>query len=629
MPTPRTMARWRTVFIELRSLTCASDRPPRGVRIRTTRVANGHRGRPAGRGGRIYQRVTTAARGPRLARRSHRPGRMTHLLADLRLAARSLARAPLFTFVAVVSIALGIGANTAVFTLARPGGAAAAAGPAARRAGPDPRPRRGELRRRHRATAPSCRGRCSAISRTRPPGFDGVVGRVSRRCTSATRAAASAPTASWSRATSSRCSASSPRAGPRSSRRPTTHAGRAPAGGARLRLLAPALPRPRRRPRPGGPINGHPFTVIGVAAAGLLRPRARRAERRLRAGDDAAAARPGMAEDRRPALPLGPGLRAAAARARRRAGAGRAAAALQRDPPDGSAGARLPARLGRDRRRSSSPREVHVVDGATARPAARAAGAVADDPDGRRRRRAADRLRQRRQPADRPRRRARARAGAARGRSAPAAPGAGCWSPKPGPRRRRQRVRPVLATWGAGCCGRLLDLRRARRRDASPDCAIVAFTTAIAIPTALLVRALAPALRAAKAACRPPSKAAGGGVVREQPRLRKTLVVAQVALSFLMLVTAGLFVRSLDNLLRVHPGFATAQVTSFTVDLERSGYEDARSQPSPQPCSSGCGAAGRRRRRFRHVRHPGGRRLGHGLHRRGLSPKPGEAPARW
>ena len=66
-------------------------------------------------------------------------------------------------------------------------------------------------------------------------------------------------------------------------------------------------------------------------------------------------------------------------------------------------------------------------------------------------------------------------------------------------------------------------------------------------------------------------------MVREQPRLRKTLVVVQVALSFLMIVAAGLFVRSLDNLLRVHPGFSTAQVTSFTVDLERSGYGKPRS----------------------------------------------------
>ena len=42
---------------------------------------------------------------------------MRQFLADLRLAARSLARAPLFSLVAIVSIALGIGANTAVFTL--------------------------------------------------------------------------------------------------------------------------------------------------------------------------------------------------------------------------------------------------------------------------------------------------------------------------------------------------------------------------------------------------------------------------------------------------------------------------------------------------------------------------------
>src|SRR5918992_615007 len=42
---------------------------------------------------------------------------MPHLLRDLRYACRGLLRAPLFTLVAVVSIALGIGANTAIFTL--------------------------------------------------------------------------------------------------------------------------------------------------------------------------------------------------------------------------------------------------------------------------------------------------------------------------------------------------------------------------------------------------------------------------------------------------------------------------------------------------------------------------------
>jgi predicted permease len=136
----------------------------------------------------------------------------------------------------------------------------------------------------------------------------------------------------------------------------------------------------------------------------------------------------------------------------------------------------------------------------------------------------------------------------------------------------------LIATWGAGL---LVDMFTTSDTTvvvgASPDWRILTFMALAAIVTAVLA-GIAPALRAVSGGVAAALKAAGGGVVREQPRLRKSLVAVQVGLSFLMIVSAGLFVRTLDNLLRVHPGFQTARVSSFTVDLERSGYVDERSR---------------------------------------------------
>ena len=169
----------------------------------------------------------------------------------------------------IVSIALGIGANTAVFTLldqvalrplpvARPGGA-----------GPAPRPRRGVLRRhvgqRHRAVVADVRRlprQGAWLRRRRRPA-------CSRSSTSARAASASAPTASWSRATTSRCSASSRRWAGCSP--PATTARSA---GIPLAVLGYDYWRRRFAGRAdiigqAISVNGQPFTVIGVAARGF------------------------------------------------------------------------------------------------------------------------------------------------------------------------------------------------------------------------------------------------------------------------------------------------------------------------------------------------------------------------
>ena len=109
----------------------------------------------------------------------------------------------------------------------------------------------------------------------------------------------------------------------------------------------------------------------------------------------------------------------------------------------------------------------------------------------------------------------------------------------------------------------------------SPDARILVFTMLTAT-LATVLAGLVPAWASTRLNLAPTLKGSGGAVLGEQPRLRKSFVVAQVALSFLLLAGAGLFVRSLTNLLKVDTGMKVDHVLAFSVDLERSGYTAPR-----------------------------------------------------
>jgi predicted permease len=110
----------------------------------------------------------------------------------------------------------------------------------------------------------------------------------------------------------------------------------------------------------------------------------------------------------------------------------------------------------------------------------------------------------------------------------------------------------------------------------SPDTRVLLFTTAVTLATAL-VFGLVPAFRGSRVPAAATLKEEAGSVAggHAHVRLRKTFVGLQVALSSLLLIGAGLFVRTLDNLRKVNLGFETEHVAMFGV-RPATRYDDAR-----------------------------------------------------
>jgi len=134
----------------------------------------------------------------------------------------------------------------------------------------------------------------------------------------------------------------------------------------------------------------------------------------------------------------------------------------------------------------------------------------------------------------------------------------------------------VLALWGAAALPHLkLPISLPIAIDFRPDIRVLGFTTLLAFATALLF-GTAPALQLSRAALSPQLGGRTGSDVRRRSRAQRLLVSAQVSISLLLLIGAGLCLRSLHSAERIDPGFETRDVLSFAVSPSLSGYSNAR-----------------------------------------------------
>jgi macrolide transport system ATP-binding/permease protein len=106
---------------------------------------------------------------------------------------------------------------------------------------------------------------------------------------------------------------------------------------------------------------------------------------------------------------------------------------------------------------------------------------------------------------------------------------------------------------------------------------VMLFAAGVTLATAVLF-GLVPALQGAASSVMTALKDSATAVTAtpRRARVRKALVVAQVALSLVLLVSAGLFLRTLMNAQSVDPGFSTRTGLAVAIDLQPAGYDAPR-----------------------------------------------------
>jgi predicted permease len=139
----------------------------------------------------------------------------------------------------------------------------------------------------------------------------------------------------------------------------------------------------------------------------------------------------------------------------------------------------------------------------------------------------------------------------------------------------------LVASWGSRLSSRLasggpnpipFDV------DVHPNVAVLAFTAAVSLVTAILF-GLVPALRSTRVDLVPMLKETACSTGHGQWQLGELLVIGQLALSLPLLIVAGLFVRSLVNLETLDIGYSRANLVLLKADLAGSGYGPRQQLP--------------------------------------------------
>jgi putative ABC transport system permease protein len=134
----------------------------------------------------------------------------------------------------------------------------------------------------------------------------------------------------------------------------------------------------------------------------------------------------------------------------------------------------------------------------------------------------------------------------------------------------------LIASWGISFLRVLAAKDIPRAQDISIDVGVLTFALALSILTGLAF-GLIPALQSSKGQVNEPLKEGGRGVVRgmRARRVRDLLVVSETALALVLLIGAGLLINTIHHLRSVKTGFNQERVLTAEISLPSSKYREA------------------------------------------------------